>query len=248
MASCEVSDRLALRNPNAVAILRAAEARNPTASAVSGRTPRVSKNSQFEPWDANHPVRQEFRRLLDPGILGRNNKKDAVVSLRLLNKITENILKYPNDLKYRRLDTNLDKVKLHIMSKNGTVEFLQRMGFRREVKDLQAMLVFNPDRMKDLRTGAKCLEEVIQNQVQAIEDEERARRQEIANRQAAVTKVRNKIYEDRVNVTARVEREKLAREREATQTQADNYEPPVDEMANLKIKTLSDYQTPQEQE
>ena len=52
------------------------------------------------------------------------------------------------------------------------------------------MLVFNPDRMKDLRTGAKCLEEVIQNQVQAIEDEERARRQEIANRQAAVTKVR----------------------------------------------------------
>ena len=51
-----------------------------------------------------------------------------------------------------------------------------------------------------------------------------------------------------MNVTARVEREKLAREREATQTQADNSEPPVDEMANLKIKTLSDYQTPQEQE
>lgn len=52
------------------------------------------------------------------------------------------------------------------------------------------MLVFNQSSMKDLRTGAKCLEEVIQNQVQAIEDEEQARRQEIANRQAAVTKVR----------------------------------------------------------
>ena len=52
------------------------------------------------------------------------------------------------------------------------------------------MLVFNPERMEDLRTGAKCLEEVMQNQVRAIEDAERERRQEIANQQAAKTKVR----------------------------------------------------------
>lgn len=52
------------------------------------------------------------------------------------------------------------------------------------------MLVFNPSRMKDLRTGAMCLEEVRQNQVQAIEDEERARRQEIIDKKAAAAKVR----------------------------------------------------------
>lgn len=44
--------------------------------------------------------------------------------------------------------------------------------------------------MKDLRTGAKCLEEVMQNQVQAIEDAERAKRREIANQKAAKTRVR----------------------------------------------------------
>lgn len=69
-------------NPNATAILRAAEERNPTAVSASGRTPRVSRNDEFEPWDADHPVRQEFRRLLDPGILRNNDKKDAAMALR----------------------------------------------------------------------------------------------------------------------------------------------------------------------
>jgi hypothetical protein len=43
--------------------------------------------------------------------------------------------------------------------------------------------------MNDLRTGARCLDEVIKNQVQAIEDAERARSQAIANEKAAMTKV-----------------------------------------------------------
>lgn len=52
--------------------------------------------------------------------------------------------------------------------------------------------------MKDLRTGAKCLEEVMQNQVQAIDDAELAKRQEIANQKAAKTKVRRSyIYIER---------------------------------------------------
>jgi hypothetical protein len=59
-----------------------------------------------------------------------------------------------------------------------------------QTEECVTMLVFNPSRMKDLRTGAKCLEEVRQNQVQAIEDEERARRQEILDKKAAAAKVR----------------------------------------------------------
>ena len=53
------------------------------------------------------------------------------------------------------------------------------------------MLVFNPKKMDDLRTGAKCLDDVVKNQVQKIEDEELAKRQEIANKKAAETKVRS---------------------------------------------------------
>ena len=76
-------DHLAPRNANAAAIVMAAESRNPTAVSVSGRTPRISRNNDFEPWDADHQTRQEFRRLLDPGIIRNNDKKDAAMSLRV---------------------------------------------------------------------------------------------------------------------------------------------------------------------
>jgi len=65
----------------------------------------------------------------------------------------------------------------------------QRIGVQTE--ECVTMLVFNPKRMTDLRTGAGCLDEVIKNQVQSIEDAERAKRQAIANEKAARTKVQS---------------------------------------------------------
>ena len=56
----------------------------------------------------------------------------------------------------------------------------------------------------------------------------------------------NAIRDDRQNVAARVEREKLARECGSTEAEAENPEPPVEEMSKLKIKTLSDYSTAEE--
>jgi len=50
-----------------------------------------------------------------------------MLGLQILNKITENILKNHNDPKYRRLDINAEKMKQHIMSRKGTVEFLQKV-------------------------------------------------------------------------------------------------------------------------
>jgi len=58
-----------------------------------------------------------------------------------------------------------------------------------QAEEYAALLVFNPERMGDLHVGAKCLDEVIKNQVQAIEDAERVKRQSIANEKAAKTKV-----------------------------------------------------------
>jgi hypothetical protein len=82
-------DHLRPRNSDSEAIFRAAQRRNPTVVAVPGRAPRISRNNEFEPWDADHPVRQEFRRMLDPGILRNNDKKDAVKSLRVRNPISD---------------------------------------------------------------------------------------------------------------------------------------------------------------
>ena len=115
------------------------------------------------------------------------------------------------------------------------------------------MLVFNPKRMGDLRTGAKCLDEVIKNQVQSIEDAERAKRQAVANEKAARTKVwtgdpvllqnpypqfqvMNAIRDDRQRVAARVERERSATGQDGdTQAEADDSEPPVAEMSSLSV-------------
>ena len=87
MDSCARFDHLAPRNLDVEAIARAAQRRNPTAVSVPGRTPRISRNDRFEPWDADHPVRQEFRRSLDPGILQNNDKNDAVKTLRARNPV-----------------------------------------------------------------------------------------------------------------------------------------------------------------
>jgi len=127
-----------------------------------------------------------------------------------------------------------------------------------QTEEFVTMLVFDSERMTDLRMGAKCLDEVIKNQVQAIEDAERAERQSIAaNETAAESEVRlskagyrsgktlishsqvvNAILDDRQRVAARVKREKLARECGTAQAESDNPEPPAEEMSNLKIKTL----------
>ena len=40
-------------------------------------------NNEFEPWGPDHDLRQEFRRMLDPGILRNNDKNDAARSLRV---------------------------------------------------------------------------------------------------------------------------------------------------------------------
>jgi len=49
--------------------------------------------------------------------------------LQFLNEITENILKHPNDAKYRRLKITHEMMNQYIMPMKGTVEFLQRVCY-----------------------------------------------------------------------------------------------------------------------
>ena len=73
----------------------------------------------------------------------------------------------------------------------STAESQFSTHFGEQTEEFVTRLVFNSEKMDDLRVGAQCLDEVIKNQVQAIEDEERAKRQAIANEKAGVTKVRS---------------------------------------------------------
>lgn len=50
-----------------------------------------------------------------------------IFGLQFLNEITENILKHPNDPKYRQLKITSEKMNKLIMPLKGTVEFLQKV-------------------------------------------------------------------------------------------------------------------------
>ena len=51
--------------------------------------------------------------------------------LQFMNRATEKILRDPNNPRYRRLNINFEGMKEHVMSRKGTVEFLQKVCFSR---------------------------------------------------------------------------------------------------------------------
>lgn len=50
-----------------------------------------------------------------------------ILGLQVLNEITDNILKNPDDPKYQRLKVTSEEMKQNIMLRKGTVEFLQKV-------------------------------------------------------------------------------------------------------------------------
>lgn len=52
---------------------------------------------------------------------------ELILELQVLNEITENILQNPEEPRYRRLKITSKRMNEHIMPRNGTVEFLQRV-------------------------------------------------------------------------------------------------------------------------
>ncbi|KAJ4498716.1 hypothetical protein C8R41DRAFT_817440 [Lentinula lateritia] len=54
---------------------------------------------------AEHAKRQKFRRLIDPGILRPNPEPEAVESMKILYKLSENLIREPENPKFQRFRT-----------------------------------------------------------------------------------------------------------------------------------------------
>ncbi|EPT03800.1 hypothetical protein FOMPIDRAFT_1022340 [Fomitopsis schrenkii] len=121
--------------------------------------------------------RQEFRRLIDPGILRPNARELAIEALITLKTLAENILAHPGEDKYKRFKPTNTKIKKVLVDPKGTLEYAVAMGFRPEVVDFQPYYIFS-DRLKgDLEIGLAIIHETLERELAKQERAERIRRE-----------------------------------------------------------------------
>jgi len=164
---------------------------------------------------AEREKRQKFRRLIDPGITRPNPEPQAVESLKILYKISENLIREPDNPKFQRFKTTNAQIQKHIISPKGTVEYLRELGFYPEVVDFQPFFVFNTKHLSDLKIGSAMLKESLD-----LHEEKRARatvvKQTVQQARAeVVSKVQLAFMDDRRAKMELDERERELREARA---------------------------------
>jgi hypothetical protein len=168
-----------------------------------------------QPFDANHPKRIEFRRLVDPGIIRPNSKEVALRSLHTLSKIAENLLHEPDNPKFRQFKSTNTIIKRDLVDPKGALEYAVAMGFRPEVDHFQPYYTFNKKHMTELRIGAAILREAIQA-TEKEEDEGLKVRTAKAEEEMRIKRAKEAFLDDRKAQMLRAERERMIRHQEET--------------------------------
>jgi hypothetical protein len=90
-----------------------------------------------------HEARQEFRRLIDPGIMRANSREKAMESLKILKTLGENILREPNNPKFLQFKPTNNTIKRVLMDRPGALEYAIRVGSSTEVMLSTPMLTLS---------------------------------------------------------------------------------------------------------
>ncbi|EKM59515.1 uncharacterized protein PHACADRAFT_250072 [Phanerochaete carnosa HHB-10118-sp] len=179
------------------------------------KQPQQDKGKSYAAFDEDHEKRQEFRRMVDPGILRPNARPLALESLQTLLKLAENIIQNPNELKYQKFKTTNGNIKRLIIDPKGTLEYAREMGFDPQVEDYQPLYVFKPRRIGDLRIGAEILKEALDREMTKEERAERAKQQEKAVAAAQIANIKQQFLDDRKSQALRTRREEEQRQAQA---------------------------------
>ncbi|KAL6309529.1 hypothetical protein BKA93DRAFT_757832 [Sparassis latifolia] len=163
-------------------------------------------------FDHNHEKRQEFRRLIDPGILRPNAREIALEALQTLKQLADNIIKHPNDEKYYKFKPTNSKIKHLLVEPKGTLEYAVALGFHPKVENFQPYYMFNPRHMSDLRIGSAMLEEALERELSKEERARHAREAEKAASEAAVANIKQAFLDDRRSRALQARRERETRE------------------------------------
>ncbi|KAI0832429.1 hypothetical protein BC628DRAFT_1346598 [Trametes gibbosa] len=172
---------------------------------------KAAAAAQPSSFDGKHERRQEFRRMIDPGILRPNPRPLALESLQTLLKLAQNIIDHPGEEKYHRFKPTNATIKRVLVDPRGTLEYAVALGFHPQVENFQPYYIFNKRYFEDLKIGAAMIKEALERELVKEERDQRRRADEKAAHDAAVAKVKQAFYDDRKGRAVVDERERIAR-------------------------------------
>jgi len=170
----------------------------------------------YSDFDKDHNKRQEFRRLINPGITRPNSREVALTALKTLLQLAENILQHLDEPKYQRFKKENSTIKARIVDPKGTLEYAVALGFRPKVEKFQTFYVWHKQYLNDLRIGSAVLKEVMERENIKEEQLEQARLEEKAVAEAQIEKVKQAFLDDRKSRMLVDERERQRRAAKAS--------------------------------
>jgi len=109
--------------------------------------------------------------MIDPGITRPNSKEQTRSSLKILHTIATNLLKEPENEKYKQFKTHNPVIKKNLIEAKGALEYAIELGFRPTVVNFEPMYVWDSRKTEELLVGAAILEEFTQLEKEKAERE-----------------------------------------------------------------------------
>ncbi|KAJ1308650.1 hypothetical protein OPQ81_004344 [Rhizoctonia solani] len=113
-------------------------------------------------YERERPIRQKFRRLVDPGIVRDNSEADAKRALGV--SFWDSIRINKQNPKFREFKSTNNTIKRSLIEPKGAIEFAIELGFRATVQDFQPKYVWHssPENLTALRVGRDVLKDHIE--------------------------------------------------------------------------------------
>ncbi|CCA66584.1 hypothetical protein PIIN_00267 [Serendipita indica DSM 11827] len=194
-------------------------ARNAIAEAIARRALSAAPEDEDERrFVLERDTRQEFRRLIDPGIARGSSPATLEATLKMLSTIADNLLREPDNEKYQRFKPTNSLIKKNLVEVKGAIEYAVALGFRAEVIHFQPYYSFmaTPANLNRLRIGAAVLHESLDRIIQKAEQEKLNRVDPKAVQKEIAQKVKMAYEDDRKEKKRRDEMEKQARSTRVT--------------------------------
>jgi len=178
-------------------------------ASTSAKSP--SKPHNYSDFDKDHDRRQEFRRLVDPGITRPNSREVANEAIKTLLMLAGNLIDHPEEAKYQRFKPTNAAIKRTIVDPKGSLEYAVELGFRPEVVNFQPYYVFHKTHWNDLLIGHTVLKEFGDREAERDQRLAKARAEEKAVVEAQKEKMRLAFLDDRKSRSQLDERERQIR-------------------------------------
>ncbi|KAL5487641.1 hypothetical protein ACEPAI_5749 [Sanghuangporus weigelae] len=172
-----------------------------------------------------HDLKQQFRRLIEPGIMRPNNHENALLALGTLETISSNLLREPENEKFQRFKPTNNAIKKRLVDVKGALEYAVAMGFHHKVENFQPLYVFNDRHLEELRIGNEILKETLTREAEKAARASHSKLPSVKEQQEIERqRIQLQFHEDRLE---KQERDKREAELRAARQAAGETTPPT---------------------